>query len=149
MLSKDTIISMIYPDKYIMTDLHGEPVYNDKYYFTPNNTPIKKRKDLFNINNKLNVMYGYLLGSFESKLIDYQDTMTERDIRSVKNDINLCRQVIKNLIQTTREIAINAEEDLTNEQAALMYKAANEELREIYRIVPDYVKAYFSSIIHY
>ena len=40
MLSKDTIISMIYPDKYIMTDLHGEPVYNDKYYFTPNNTPI-------------------------------------------------------------------------------------------------------------
>lgn len=149
MLSKDTIISMIYPDKYIMTDLHGEPIYNDKYYFTPNNTPIKKRKDLFTINNKLNVMYGYLLGSFESKLIDYQDTMTERDIRSVKNDINLCRQVIKNLIQTTREIAINAEEDLTNEQAALMYKAANEELREIYRIVPDYVKAYFSSIIHY
>ena len=149
MLSKDAIISMIYPDKYIMTDLHGEPVYNDKYYFTPNNTPIKKRKDLFNINNKLNVMYGYLLGSFESKLIDYQDTMAERDIRSVKNDINLCRQVIKNLIQTTREIAINAEEDLTNEQAALMYKAANEELREIYRIVPDYVKAYFSSIIHY
>ena len=149
MLSKDTIISMIYPDKYIMTDLHGEPVYNDKYYFTPNNTPIKKRKDLFNINNKLNVMYGYLLGRFESKLIDYQDTMAERDIRSVKNDINLCRQVIKNLIQTTREIAINAEEDLTNEQAALMYKAANEELREIYRIVPDYVKAYFSSIIHY
>lgn len=141
-MTKQDILKMIFVEG---GDSSGE--YNDKYYFTPNNSPIKNAKDLFIINNKLNTMYGYLLGSFQAKLKDLKSYMSNEEIVTVRKDIKLCREVIKNLLNTCREIIEKSEDELTEDAIDCIYKASNQEMDEIYRIVPDYVKKEFSIII--
>ena len=141
-MTKQEIIKMIFVD-----GSNDSGKYNDKYYFTPNNNPIKKSKDLFVINNKLNTIYGYLLGSFQAKLRDLRAYMTPEETTAVMKDIQLCKEVIKKLLDTCRQIIEKSEDDLSEDAINEIYKVSNQEMDEIYRIVPDYVKKEFSNII--